>query len=140
MKSDIEIGKWLYDKIKGTDLHKAVTGALSDNGRPAGSELEDIVVTISSSEGAGDMQTAFAKVNIYVRDIWNGERGAWERDTVRVAQLCELSKFLFSLFGGDFRVSDNDSSWTVIPNNVVFQDGHTEHVIYNRLFIQISNG
>ena len=34
MKSDIEIQKFVYHKIKGTDLERNVTGKLSDRGRP----------------------------------------------------------------------------------------------------------
>lgn len=139
MKSDIEIQKWLYHGIKGTDLWKTVTGVLSDRGRPDGSELEDIVISVLANEGAGEVQTAYVNVNVYVKDVWNTGRGAWERDTVRVGRLCGLSKFLFRLFGDDFRVSDKDSSQTVLPTGAVYQDGHTEHVINNKLFIKISN-
>ncbi len=139
MKSDIDIQKWLYQKIKGTALQKTVSGTLSDRGRPNGSELEDIVISILANEGAGDIQTAYVNVNIYVKDQWNKERNAWELDTLRVGQLCELSKFLFKQFGDGFRVSDKDSSQKVMPTGVVFQDGHTEHQINNKLFIKISN-
>ena len=139
MKSDIDILKWLYHKIKGTELHKAVTGVLSDRGRPNGSESEDIVIAVLANEGAGQIQTAYANVNVYVKDQWNDERNAWERDTARVSELCRLSEFLFNLFGDCFRVSGKDSSQRVIPAGVTFQDGHTEHIINNKLFISISN-
>lgn len=139
MKSDIDIQKWVYHKIKGTTLDKVASGILSDRGRPNGSALEDIVISTLANDGAGDIQTAYVNVNIYVKDLWNKERNAWELDTLRVGQLCELSKFLFNQFGDGFRVSDKDSSQTVIPAGVVFQDGHTEHMINNKLFIKISN-
>lgn len=139
MKSDIEIQKWLYGHIKGSSLANAVTGRLSDRGRPEGSQSEDIVIAVLANEGAGQMQTAFVNVNVYAKDLWNEEREAWERDTIRVAELCDLSKFLYNLYGGSFRVSGKDSSQRVIPAGAAFQDGHTEHIINNRLFIKICN-
>ena len=45
MKSDIEIAKFVYHKIKGTDLERNVTGKLSDRGRPNKSDKEDIVIS-----------------------------------------------------------------------------------------------
>lgn len=139
MKSDIDIQKWLYRKIKDTDLHDSVTGVLSDRGRPNGSEAEDIVISVLANEGAGQVQTAYVNINIYVSDLWNEERGAWERDTVRVNELCVLSKFLYNLYGDEFRVSAKDSSSKILPSGATFQDGHTEHIINNKLFIQICN-
>lgn len=139
MKTDIEIQKWLYHKITGSDLQQTVTGVLCDRGRPNGSEMEDIVITILANEGCGQVQTAYVNVNIYVRDLWNEERNAWERDTIRVSHLCVLSEFLYKLYGDGFRVSDKDSSQRVIPAGVKFQDGHTEHIINNKLFIKICN-
>lgn len=139
MKTDIDIQKWLFHKIKGTELEEFVSGILSDRGRPNGSEAEDIVIAVLTSNGSGQIQTAYVNVNIYVSDLWNAERGAWERDTIRVGELCHLSKFLYNLHGDGIRVSDRDSSQRVIPAGVTFQDGHTEHIINNRLFIQICN-
>lgn len=139
MKSDIEIQKWLYHQIKGTELYDSVSGVLSDRGRPPGSELEDIVISVLANNGTGQIQTAYANVNIYVKDLWNKERSAWECDTIRVAELCALSKFLFTLFENAFYVSGKDSSQKVMPAGVSFQDGHTEHLINNKLFIKICN-
>lgn len=139
MKSDIDIQKWLYHKIKGTELHDSATGILSDRGRPNGSEDEDIVIAVLANEGAGQVQTAYVNVNIYVSDIWNAVIGAWERDTVRISELCGLSRFLYNLYGDEFRVSAKDSSSKILPTGATFQDGHTEHVINNKLFIQICN-
>ena len=97
MKSDVEIKKFVRGKIKGSDLERAVTGKLSDKGRPNGSEKEDIVISVLSNEGAGQIQQAFVNVNIYVKDQWNAETKAWEEHTKRTGKLCELSKFLFSI-------------------------------------------
>lgn len=140
MKSDIEIQKWFYHKIKGTELEKTVSGILSDRGRPNGSESEDIVISVLANNGGGQEQTAYVNINIYVKDQWNAESGTWERDTIRLAELCDLSKFLCNLYGDEYSVIAKDSNPpTVLPAGVTFQDGHTEHFINNRLFIKICN-
>ena len=97
MKSDIEIAKFVYHKIKGTDLERNVTGKLSDRGRPNKSDKEDIVISVLANEGCGQIQRAYVNVNVYVRDLWNSETKAWEKDTLRVGKLCELCKFLISI-------------------------------------------
>lgn len=98
MKSDIDIAKFVYHKIKGTDLERNVTGKLSDRGRPNKSDKEDIVISILANEGCGQIQRAYVNVNVYVRDQWNARTKAWEKNTQRVGELCELCKFLF-LYG-----------------------------------------
>lgn len=64
MKSDIEIQKFVYHKIKGTDLERNVTGKLSDRGRPNKSDKEDIVISILANEGCGQIQRAYVNVNV----------------------------------------------------------------------------
>lgn len=139
MKSDVEIKKFVRGKIKGSDLERAVTGKLSDKGRPNGSEKEDIVISVLSNEGAGQIQQAFVNVNIYVKDQWNAETKAWEEHTKRTGKLCELSKFLFSIHGGDYHTVPSECGQKVNPTNVAFEDGHTEHFINNKLYIEINN-
>lgn len=139
MKSDIDIQKWLYHRIVDSELAASVSGSVSDRGRPKDLGLEDVTIAVLANEGAGQSQTAFVNVNIYVSDQWNGQRGAWECDTERVAEICDLSQFLYALFGDDMRVSAKDSSQRVIPAGATFQDGHTEHIVNNKLFIQIIN-
>lgn len=98
MKSDIDIAKFVYHKIKGTDLERNVTGKLSDRGRPNKSDREDIVISVLANEGCGQIQRAYVNVNVYIRDQWNARTKAWEKNTQRVGELCELCKFLF-LYG-----------------------------------------
>lgn len=98
MKSDIDIAKFVYHKIKGTDLERNVTGKLSDRGRPNKSDKEDIVISILANEGCGQIQRAYVNVNVYISDQWNARTKAWEKNTQRVGELCELCKFLF-LYG-----------------------------------------
>ena len=55
MKSDIEISKFVYHKIKGSILERSVTGKLSDRGRPDKSDKEDIVISVLANEGCGQI-------------------------------------------------------------------------------------
>lgn len=98
MKSDIDIAKFVYHKIKGSSLESDITGKLSDRGRPNKSDREDIVISVLANEGCGQIQRAYVNVNVYVRDQWNARTKAWEKNTQRVGELCELCKFLF-LYG-----------------------------------------
>ena len=98
MKSDIEIAKFVYHKIKGSSLESGITGKLSDRKRPNKSDREDIVISVLANEGCGQIQRAYVNVNVYVKDQWNARTKAWEINTQRVKELCELCKFLFTLY------------------------------------------
>lgn len=139
MKSDIEIAKFVRSKVVVSDLVKAVNGKLSDRGRPYGSDKEDIVIAVLSNEGAGQYQQAFVNVNIYVKDLRNDTTNSWEQDTIRIGELCEKSKFLFSILEGDFHAVPSRSLQKVIPSGVSYEDGHTEHFINNKIYIEINN-
>ena len=71
MKSDVEIVKFVRSKILDSELMRTVNGKLSDRGRPNGSVMEDIVISVISNDGAGQEQNAKVNVNIYVKDQWN---------------------------------------------------------------------
>lgn len=139
MKSDVEIAKFVRNKILDTDLLTSVNGKLSDRGRPNGSDKEDIVISVLSNVGTGQIQQAYLNVNIYIKDQWNSETKAWEQYTTRINELCELSKFLFSIRGGDYHAVPNESSQKVMPLGVSFEDGHTEHFINNKIYLEINN-
>lgn len=139
MRSDIEIAKWVRSNVEDSELMGVVNGKLSDRGRPNGSTQEDVVISVLANEGCGSVQSAFVNVNIYVSDIWNDITKAWESDTIRLSKLCEAAKCLFGLRGDGFRVSYTDSSQRVLSTGVTFEDGHTEHLINNKLLIRISN-
>lgn len=139
MKSDIEISKFVYHNIKGTDLERNVTGKLSDRGRPNKSDKEDIVISVLANEGCGQIQRAYINVNVYVRDQWNEITKAWEKDTIRVGKLCDLSKFLFLIRKGEYHTVPSKCSQKNMPTGVSFEDGHTEHFINNKLYIEINN-
>ena len=139
MKSDIEIAKFVRSKIVESELYKAVTGKLSDRGRPKGSEKEDIVISVLSNEGAGQTQQAFVNVNVYIRDQYNDSTKAWEAHTTRIGELCNLCKFLFSIRGGDYHAVAKESFQKVLSSGASFEDGHTEHFINNKIYIEINN-
>lgn len=139
MKSDIEIEKFVYHNIKGSELASSVSGKLSDRGRPNGSDNEDITISVLANEGCGQIQRAYVNVNVYVSDQWNAGTKAWEKDTERVGVLCGLCKFLFYLHDSDYHTVPKECSQKVAPTGVAFEDGHTEHFINNKLYIEINN-
>ena len=139
MKSDIEIQKFVYHKIKGTALEQSVTGKLSDRCRPNKSDKEYIVISLLANEGCGQIQRAYVNINVYVSDQWNEDTKQWERNTVRVGKLCELCKFLFSIREEEYHTVPKQCSQKTIPTGVTFEDGHTEHFINNKLYIEINN-
>ena len=94
MKSDIEIAKFVYHKIKGTELERNVSGKLSDRGRPNKSDKEDIVISVLANEGCGQIQRAYVNVNIYVKDLWDSETKTWEKDSIRIRELCEKTNII----------------------------------------------
>ena len=138
MVTDVEIEKWLYGLIAESNLAKAVSGRLTDRGRPKESAKEDIVINCYSLEGSGQEQIATVNINIYVSDIWNVDTANWERDTIRINELCNLCKFLYRIYDNGMRVTE-ESRQKTFPLNVEFQDGHTEHFINNKLKINICN-
>lgn len=139
MKSDIEIAKFVRCKIVGSSLEKAVNGKLTDRGRPNDSDMEDIVIAVLSNEGAGQTQQAFVNVNVYVKDQWNAETKSWEQHTSRIGEICNLCKFLFSISDGDYHTVPSKSIQKVFPLGTSFEDGHTEHIINNKIYIEINN-
>ncbi len=139
MKSDVEIAKFVRSKIVGSELAEAVNGKLSDRSRPHGSDKEDIVIAVLSNEGAGQLQQAFVNVNVYVKDQWNSETKDWEQHTSRIGVLCNLCKFLFSIRDGDYHAVPRESKQKVFPLGTSFEDGHTEHFINNKIYLEINN-
>ena len=139
MKSDIEIAKFVYHKIKGTELERNVSGKLSDRGRPNKSDKEDIVISVLANEGCGQIQRAYVNVNIYVKDLWDSETKTCEKDSIRIRELCELSKFLFSIRKDEYHTVPSQCSQKTDSTGVSFEDGHTEHFINNKLYIEINN-
>lgn len=139
MKSDVEIAKFVYREIKGSDLERNVTGKLSDRGRPDKSDKEDIVISVLANDGCGQIQRAYVNVNVYVRDQWNAGTKAWEKHTGRVGELCDLCKFLFHLYGDGIHADPEKCRQKTEPTGVTFGDGHTEHYINNKLYIEICN-
>lgn len=139
MKSDIEIQKFVYHKIKGTNLEQNVSGKLSDRGRPNKSDKEDIVISVLANEGCGQIQRSYVNVNVYVSDQWNEETKSWEKNTQRVGELCELCKFLVFIRKDEYHAVPSKCSQKTNSTGIPFEDGHTEHFINNKLYIEINN-
>lgn len=139
MKTDNDIKTALYTAITALPLANEITGDVCKRSRTFGSSREDIVISVLASDGCGQIQRVYVNVNIYVSDLYNSANKAWEIDDLRVGHLSELSEPLFSLFNDWFHVRPERSSRQVLPTGASFEDGHTEHLINNKLFIEISN-
>lgn len=132
MKSDIEIKDAIYNVVKGSSLEKSITGKLSKTSRPAKSDKEDIVISMLDN-GSGQIQEAFVNVNIYVPDYFRD--GQAEENTIRLRELCKMSyELLFNCRGNGWHIISKDSKQRVLKVN-----GKDEHLINNKLLIQISN-
>jgi hypothetical protein len=131
MKSDGLIKKDVYRVIKGSALEAAVSGKLSRRGRPAGSNLEDIVISVLDN-GRGQIQEAFVNVNIYVPDIQDDTKAYVIHDE-RVDELSAMAIVLLEVHnGGEFRFE--------IDKQRVFKvDGKDEHFINNKLLYRQCN-
>lgn len=130
MKTDIDIKDDIYALIKGSPLEKAVTGKLSKTLRPANSCKEDIVISVLANNNA-QLQEAFVNVNIYVRD--NNRDGQAEENSIRLRELCSLSKDLLERgYKGDYR-------YELSSQRVIAIDGKGEHIINNKVLYQYVN-
>lgn len=130
MKSDIEIKDDVYRVIKGSDLEKAITGKLSKTKRPAGSDKEDIVISMLDN-GKGQIQEAFVNVNIYVPDDLRS--GQAEENSARLRQLCKLAAELLEVQRGE------DYRFTLDKQRVMEVNGKNEHFINNKLLFKQVN-
>lgn len=130
MKSDIDIKDDIFMFIKGSELENSVTGKLSKTIRPSNSNDEDIVISILSNQNA-QIQEAFINVNIYVPDLIRG--GQSEENTIRLRELCNLSKNLLEVGRG------NDFRFQLDSQRVMQVQGKDEHFINNKLLYRQCN-
>ncbi len=131
MKTDIDIKDDMYAVIKGSTLAKAVTGKLSKTLRPAGSYKEDIVISILANNNA-QLQEAYVNVNIYVKD--NARDGQSEENSIRLRELCSLSRDLLE------RGYKDDFRYELSSQRVIAVEGKGEHIINNKvLYQQVNN-
>lgn len=130
MKSDIDIKDDIFMFIKGSELENSVTGKLSKTIRPSNSNDEDIVISILSNQNA-QIQEAFINVNIYVSDLIRD--GQSEENTIRLRELCNLSKNLLEVGRG------NDFRFQLDSQRVMQVQGKDEHFINNKLLYRQCN-
>lgn len=130
IKSDIDIKDDVYNYIKGSALEKTITGKLCKTKRPAGSNNEDIVISILDN-GSGQMQEAFVNVNIYVTD--NIRDNQSEEATIRLRKLCKMSCELLEVGRG------KGYRFTLNKQRVLEVNGKDEHFINNKLLYQCNN-
>lgn len=130
IKSDIDIKDDVYNHIKGSLLEKEVSGKLRKTKRPAGSNQEDIVISILDN-GTGQMQEAFVNVNIYVSDNIRDNQN--EEDVIRLRKLCKMSYELLEVGRGE------GYRFTLDKQRVLEVNGKNEHLINNKLLYQCNN-
>lgn len=131
MKTDIDIKDDMYAVIKGSTLAKTVTGKLSKTLRPAASYKEDIVISILANNNA-ELQEAYVNVNIYVKD--NARDGQSEENSIRLRELCSLSRDLLE------RGYKDDFRYELSSQRVIAIEGKGEHIINNKvLYQQVNN-
>ena len=125
MKSDIAIKMDVFQHVKGSALHREVTGQLRMTGkRPHNSKLEDIVISVLANLN-GQVQSATVNVNIYVAaNIVDRQP---EEQTLRLETLCNLSSELFDVFRGD------DFRARLLEQRVYEVEGADEYVINNKI-------
>lgn len=130
MKSDIDIKDDIFRFIQGSELEETVTGVLRKTKRPNKSDKEDIVISMLSNTN-GQIQEAFVNVNIYVSDLFRNEQA--EEDTIRLRELCDLSKSLLEVGRGE------DFRFTLDTQRVMEVNGKNEHFINNKLLYRQCN-
>lgn len=130
MKTDIDIKDDIYAVIKGSALEKSVSGKLSKTLRLANSYKEDIVISVLANNNA-QLQEAYVNVNIYVRD--NNRDGQSEENTIRLRELCSLSR---DLLGRGYK---DDFRYELASQRVIAIDGKGEHIINNKVLYQFVN-
>lgn len=124
MKNDEAIKTDIFKFIKGSPLHKAVTGVLNKRKRPKGSDKEDIIISVLANEN-GQVQIAYVNVNIYVKDVLVNNQP--EEDTMRIDTLSDLATALLNEFYGP------EFTLTLISQRVMEVPGADEHVINNKV-------
>lgn len=139
MKSDNDIKTAFYSAISALPIAAEISGEVCKRSRPFGSTQEDIVISVLASDGCGQIQRAYVNVNIYVADFYNSRNKAWEINDTRIATLSELADPILYIYNDWFHVLPERSSRQVLPTGASFEDGHTEHLINLKLFIEISN-
>ncbi len=131
MKVDGKIKTDVYRVIKGTALELAISGKLSKRGRPSGSNLEDIVVSVLANQN-GQKQEAFVNVNIYVPDIQD-ETNAYVINDLRMDELSELAAQLLDKYnGGSFR-------FEIDTQKTIQVESKFEHMVNFKLLYQQCN-
>lgn len=130
MKTDIDIKDDIYLFIKGSTLDYEATGKLSKTVRPAGSDLEDIVISILANQN-GQIQEAFVNVNIYVKDVNRNKQ--YEENTIRLRTLANLAENLLKVGRG------NDYRFILDSQRIFKVEGKNEHFINNKLLYMQCN-
>lgn len=132
MITEQKIKQVLYSLIRGSMLHREVTGGIYKTDRPLDSDKEDIVINVSANQ-MGQIQAAYANVNVYVQDV--RVSGQYVENINRTDKLSELCEDLFNVIGG----ADKRYRITLESQHTAANRDTNEHYINNRLLIKVLN-
>lgn len=130
MKTDIDIKDDIYLFIKGSKLDYEANGKLCKTKRPAGSDSEDIVISVIANQN-GQIQEAFVNVNIYVKDVIRNKQA--EENSIRLRELSNLAKSLLEVGRG------RDYRFVLDSQRILEVEGKNEHFINNKLLYMQCN-
>lgn len=86
--------KYVYHLVKSSDYFKTLNGNIyRGETRPSGSELEDTVIIFSTALD-GQTQEGVVNINIFVKDILNGQ--ILQKDIKRCSEIEELCLSFFN--------------------------------------------
>lgn len=139
MRTDNEIKTALYKAIKQSPLADAINGEICKRERPRGSDKEDVVISILTNQGCGQIQRVYVNVNVYIKDLYNSKNKSYEVDDARVGELSALCEFLYYLHDDWYHVIASQCSQQCFDAGATFEDGRSEHFINNKILIEIIN-
>lgn len=103
MRTPQEMVDVVFENLKGTALQSSISGKLSKNTRPSGSELEDVVINSLAASNT-QLQTGILNVNIHVPNFQISVSGGIDKSTPdhnRINELTLIAKPLLKDVWGD---------------------------------------
>lgn len=81
----------VFDQIKGTSLQTSISGKVSKNTRPMGSQLEDVVINSLAANNT-QLQVGYLNVNIHVPNLQVSVSGGIDQSTPNHNRINELTQ------------------------------------------------
>ncbi|MFN3341901.1 MAG: hypothetical protein ACK40M_04345 [Flavobacteriales bacterium] len=135
MKTTFDIDKKIWNRFSGSALAAAISGDIYKMRRPAGSNLEDIVINNLGLPNQ-DLQRGIWNVNIFVPNL-EVESGSVNDDSIPdTARLEELARLGVDLFDD---VQDGDVYYSVQQQQTIFDSETKEHFVNIRIDVITEN-